>query len=300
MSPDQLYGLDPLTRHAVIVGVAGLVTLIVYGAEAWWSGPRRREARLRKWAQRQVSTYQDAWLAPLRRQAVVNRRVGAVGGFFSLVFLLEIPIGGQPYAAWLLAAPAVFSILWVLTSKGLALAPGTRVARLRELEITDFLPERTRVLMWIAGIVGFAACLLVGISEDARPLCLAGSLLLVAPTSVELAARRLAKMPEPAESAAHLYLQDVVRADQIKWAAFSATQASSFACTWLSMAVEEPGWLELTLTAMSLGLLVVLFPVMLNPDVKAAIYMRSRLWPQLGPGQLVADGEPMAAMGATS
>ena len=40
---------------------------------------------------------------------------------------------------------------------------------------------------------------------------------------------------------------------------------------------------------LNLVLLTGLFVVAFTPDKKASTYMRARLWPQLGPGQLVTD-----------
>jgi hypothetical protein len=157
------------------------------------------------------------------------------------------------------------------------------VARLRELEVSDYLPDRTRHFMWLAGAVGFSACLLVGRVQGEWWLGASGALMLVAPASVELAARRLARLPEPAQSAAHLYLQDVQRAEHIRSAALSSAISGTMVCNWLSSAIDGPDWLVFTLLAMNLVLLAGFFFVAFDPDTKASIYMRSRLWPQLGP-----------------
>src|SRR3954452_3492332 len=223
--------MDPIVRHGLILGGAALITGIFYVAEAWWWRPSRRRARARKWAERHVASYEDQWLVQFEQLGVSNRRAVVVPGFLGLVFLLELPMGGQPYVALLFySLPALFAILCGLSATRISLPPGTRVARLRELEVADYLPERTRQFMWVAGAVGCGACLLVGVASSEWWLEVSGSLMLVAPASVELAARRLARMPEPAQSAAHLYLQDVLRADHIRWAALSSALSGAMVC----------------------------------------------------------------------
>lgn len=293
--------MDPIVRHGLVFGVAGVISLSLYAVTVWWWWrPDRRLSRAQKWAQRHVSSYENEWLIPFQEEDVVICRVAAVGGFFSIVFLLEIPLGGQPYAAWLLSFPALFSISCCLSGTRIALPPGTRVARLRELELEDYLPERTRLFMWVAGVVGCLACLLVSVATGEWLVGASGSLMLVGPACVELAGRRLARLPEPAQSAAHLYLQDVFRADHIRWAAFSSALSGAMLCNWLSSAVDDPAWIVWALIGMSYSLLTGLCMFALKTDWKASTHMRSRLWPELRPGQLVSDGEPIPAAGATS
>lgn len=282
-----------MVRQVLILGGAGLVTAIFYGIDAWWSAPSRRRARVRKWAERRLVGYEDQWLRPVEEQGVVMRRFGAIGLFFTIVLLAEIRHGWQPYAAWLLSVPALFAILCGIWGARPLLPPGTRVARLRELELVDYLPERTRQIMWLVSVCGFLACLLTSVALEKWIVGVAGLLMLAAPASVELAGRRLARMPEPAESAAHLYLQDALRADSIRFAAFASTQSGAMACIYLSMVPEAPDWLTWTLLALSPVLLWGLFIVAMDGREAPADYMRGRLWPGLKVGQVLKPGDAL-------
>jgi hypothetical protein len=289
--------MDPIVQQCLIIGAAALAGGLAYLVDAWWGNPTRRSARAHKWAKQQVASYEDEWLIPFEEQVVSSRRVTVVITFLFVLIFLEFPVDGQPYVAWLLALPAVYAIIRALTCEGLSLPPGTRVARLRELELVDYIPQHARVIMWFAGAVGFIACLLVALAGDKWLLAVSGSLVLAAPVCVELAGRRLARAPEPAKSAAHLYLQDALRADQVRGAAVSSVLSAAMLCNWLASGADRTDWVEWTLLLMNLVLLTGLFIVAFKPDRKAATYMRSRLWPQFGPGQLLANGEPLPPTG---
>ena len=288
--------MDPLVRQGLILGGAALVAGIAYAIDAWWWwSPSRRRTRARKWAERHVTAYDDTWLIPFEQQGVTNRRVAAIGTFLALVVLVEIPMGGQPYAAWLMSIPPLFAIVFGLSGAQISLPRGTRVARLRELELADYLPEAMRRFMWVAGAVGCLACFLVAVVRSEWLLGISGLLMLVAPASVELAARRLARTPEPAQGAAHLYLQDVLRADHIRGAALMSALSGAFLCNWLSTA-EDPDWVWAVLMAMNVALLAGIYLFALKPG-KPSTYMRSRLWPELRPGQLLSGADPMSTVG---
>lgn len=284
-------------RQGLILGAVALATGVAYAIDAWWWwSPSRRRTRARKWAERYVTAYDDAWLIPFEELGVINRRVAAVGMYFILLVFVEIPMWGQPYAAWLMSIPSVFAIVFVLSGTQISLPPGTRVARLRELELADYLSEGMRRFMWVAGAVGCLACLLVAVARSEWLLGISGALMLAAPASVELAARRLARMPEPAQNAAHLYLQDVLRADHIQAAALMSALGGAFLCSWLSIAVDDPTWAWAVLIAMNYSLLTGIYLFAIKPG-KPSAYMRSRLWPQLRPGQLLSGADPMPTVG---
>jgi hypothetical protein len=287
--------MDPIVRQCLIVGGAGLVAGVAYAVDAWWGTPARRRARAHKWAREQVASYEDQWLVAFQEQGVVTRRASVVACFLSLVILLEIPMGGQPFAAWLFGLPAAYAIFRALTCTRMSLPPGTRVARLRELELVDYIPQRTRLFMWFAGTVGCLACVLVALVRHEWLIGVSGLLMVLAPACVELAGGRLARLPEPAQNPAHLYLQDVMRADHIRAAAVSTALGAAMLCNWLSVAVDDTGWLEGILMVTNVVLLTGVYVVTLKPGLKASTYMRSRLWPQLRPGELVTDAEPVRA-----
>ncbi len=95
-------------RQCMLLGGAGLITGAACAFDAWWGRPTRRLARAHKWAREQVASYEDEWLVPFQEQSVVARLMAGVAGFLALVLLFEAPLGGQPYAAVLLAFPSVY------------------------------------------------------------------------------------------------------------------------------------------------------------------------------------------------
>ncbi len=147
--------------------------------------------------------------------------------------------------------------------------------------------------MWFAGVVGCLACLMVAVVRHDWLLGISGVLMVLAAACVEAAGRRFARMPEPAQNASHLYLQDALRADRIRAAAISTVLSAAMLCNWLGSAAVDTDALWGPLMVMNLVLLTGLFVVAFTPDKKASTYMRSRLWPQLRPVQLVTDAEPV-------
>jgi hypothetical protein len=103
--------------------------------------------------------------------------------------------------------------------------------------------------------------------------------------------------PEPAQSAAHLYLQDALRADRIRSAAFTSTQSGAMACILIFMAVDDPAWLVWTLLAMSPVLFTGLLMVGLDHRDAPADYLRARLWPTSKVGQVLRPGDALPAGG---
>lgn len=283
--------MDPTLHDSVPLAVGGVASVALYVWDVRWNTASRRCAKARRWAERHVSSYDDAWLAPFEARIVISRFVACFVMFFSVAFLVAIPWGGQPYAALLLSVPALYSVLCGLFFDRVPLPRGTRVARLRELELCDYVPEVARGFMWVAAVVSFSACVLAARVEHAWFLGASAVLMLVAPMCVELGGRRLARQPEPAQSPAHLYLQDVIRADHLRGAALGSVLSSAFLCNWLSAALPSSGWLGLTLLAANIGLLAGLCVVCVKFGRDPAAYMRTRLWPWLGPAELLAKDE---------
>jgi hypothetical protein len=106
-------------------------------------------------------------------------------------------------------------------------------------------------------------------------------------------------MPEPADSAAYLYLQDAFRSDLVRSAAFRSTLGGVFVCTLVSWAMiwQNVAWC----VPLLLGVLMMIWLFLETPDFRndPAGYMRSRLWPTLTPGQVLRSGDPLPTRAAS-
>jgi hypothetical protein len=281
------------------VGVSVMWVLLYVGSLRWWT-PERRRADAWKWAQRHLASYDERWLEPVERQMLSSFRIDCVCMILLSYVLFVVPTSAKAYIGCLVALPTVMAILRGLAFSRVVVPPGERVARLRELTVEDYLPKRTRVLMWRCGAAGSLTCLVLGFTRDQWFVAVSGLLLLAAPATVDLAGARLARTPEPAESAAHLYTQDAFRSGLIRMAALRSAMGGTYVCLLVSWALvfTEPVW------AVGVVLGVVLFVAMFREargfGKAPAAYMRSRLWPTLAPGQVLAPGDPVPAGGATA
>lgn len=281
----------------VLLWVAFLIiwpTAWYLGFVLWWR-PERRRADARRWATRHLAAYDERWQEPVERQLKANVRLDFLATFLLSSALLRMPVSGKAYAACLVALPGVLAALNGLAFSRVPLPPGTRVARLRELTLTDYLPNRTRQLMWASGATGCLACVVLGVVTDRWVVAASGALLVLAPLAVEYAGTQLARMPEPADSAARLYVQDAFRSDLIRSAAVRSSLGAAFAgllVAW-AMVLDHPGWVPVTLLGI-VGLLIVCLCLQ-GSDLRhtPAAYMRSRLWPNLTPHQVVRPGDAL-------
>src|SRR3954469_25561418 len=137
--------------HQTIVVTGDVVLgLLWVGIFIWttkrWTPERGRTAAL-EWAERRRVSCDEQWLEPVQRQLLTNAQADLVGMFFLFGLLVQVPASAKPYAACLVGLPAVVVIARGLTFSRMILPPGMRVARARELELADYLPTRTRLLV---------------------------------------------------------------------------------------------------------------------------------------------------------
>ena len=286
--------------HYLVFAIAWSTVWYV-GYVLWWR-PERRRADAWKWAMRHMAAYDERWQEPVERQLKANVRVDFLEIFFLCSVLIQVPTSGKAYAACLVAVPGILSTLNGLAFSRGELPPGTRVARLRELSLTDYLPARTRRMMWASGVAGCLACVVLGVATDRWVVGASGGLLVLAPLAVEYAGTQLARMPEPADTAARLYVQDAFRSDLIRGAAVRSSVGAALACLLVAWALvmEHPGWVPVILLA--IGCLLVLCLCLQGSDFRntPAAYMRSRLWPTLTPHQVVRPGDALPVPTAVS
>lgn len=283
-----------LVHYYIYPAVPILFLGVAYvGQFRWWT-PRRLRSDADKWAGQRLVVKDERWMTSIESQLKANFRADLVWVYFGTTVLMQMPVSHKAYAACLAAVPATLMILRALTSRPM-LPPGKRVARVRELTLNDYLPERSRRFMWMTGAAGGAACVAAGVTREQWPVALSGLLLFVPPASVELVGMRLARMPEPADSAAHLYLQDAFRSDLVRLAALRSALGASFLCGLVSLFLltDSSGPVPVVLLVIAVLLYVRLLSEASDIGKRPAAYMRARLWPTLAPGQVVMPDDPV-------
>ncbi len=267
-----------------------------------WQGNRtpasRREAAWR-WARRHQATVDPRWSPEVEAQLRAHTAISVAGLYVVSVVLVNAPRSLAAVAASLTAFPILLGIAQGFAFARTPLAPGPRIARLREPTLVDYIPWRTRVLMWASAIIGCVATLVAEASRSEAFLLPVSLLLPAAALAVEVVGARMARQPEPAEDPSHLYWQDAFRADLIREAALRTTYAAAFLCfltpqiAGLDSDLATVVWW--TIGAVILGLVLVeALPDRNHP----ARYMRTRLWPTLAVDQVLQPGEPVPVVAA--
>jgi hypothetical protein len=205
--------------------------------------------------------------------------------------------GVLPWLAATCAASTVMSALflrrWIL-----GIEPGPRVARARQVELGDYLPDPWRALMWVS-VLALAVFLILALRAPegvhARVfLGLMVTLLGGAAFALEMMGRRLARTPEPAVDQAHLYWQDAMRADLVTSHARQTCLGAAISCG----ALSENGLLNgvalnVLATLTGLGLVTWLTVCSFRELDRPAAHVQARLWSGLGAGDIA--GPPAGA-----
>ncbi len=295
----------------MLIDIVGRLVAIVAGGLVVWGcsaliirslGPAHRRQEGQKWAWRHQAFVAPRWVPAVDAQLRANKRTDLAGVFLFTVVLIQMPTSLKAYAACLVTLPVVLASVRGLTAtRRTQLPAGARVARLRELTLSDYVPRSSRILMWAGAVAGSAATLYLGIARS-QPLTFASTLLLLlAPLSVEVAGNRLARQPEPAEDSAHLYWQDAFRSDLLRSASAMTAASGCLLC------LIEPGLLASTIPSWgatfwwALGAAILALMLLDSRGLRdrPAAYMRSRLWPMLTPDQVMRSGDPVPSSGAT-
>ncbi len=288
---------DPVTAGAG--GVLMLIALmrnLGYRTQAWRA--RQRD----KWGRRHLAHVPTQWSVAVDRQLRSHRRlnVAVTWWLLAVFYIFQTPSSGA-WAAWLGVVPGVLVLArgLVIARTASALPSGSRVARAREVAIGDYLSTRERVASWTAvGLALFA----IGVADvrTSSPVLLVPMALVVAAGAlVEVVGVRFARMPEPAEKANQLYVQDAFRADAPRGALVVTAMSALLLVLAVPAAVDMParqviGYFEfVALVAVWLSLVGFL------PDRPVA-RMRARLWPTLGPDQLVMPDDSVQSRALAS
>jgi hypothetical protein len=287
--------ISHLVGRLVVMLAGGLVLALLYYLQFGRQSPEKARKAGNRWAWKRQAYVDGRWTEQLNRQLRAQRLVDMLGMFALCVVLVQVPVTVRAYAACLALMPALLATMRGFTLlRGVTLPPGTRVARVRELSLADYLPGRLRLAMWVAAAIGAAATIRVAVRHDQPWAIASAALLLLGPVAVEVAGARLARHPEPAVDAAHLYWQDALRSDLVRSTAGMATAAGMFLCllTPTILGFEHVAdavvWYGL---ALGLGLLTLMDD--LRSHDRPAAYMRSRLWPTLAPHQVLRSGDPL-------
>jgi len=273
----------------------GLVLALFYYLQFDRRPPEKVREAGSKWAWKRQAYVDGRWTEQLSKQLRAQRRVDLLGMILLCVVMFQVPVTMRAYAACLGLVPALLATLRGFSLlRGVPLPSGTRVARLRELSLSDYLPPRLRLGMWVAAVVGAAATVRVALQHEQPWAIASAALLLMGPAAVEVAGARLARQPEPAIDAAHLYWQDALRSDLVRSTSGMATTAGMILCL-LTPTIVGFDHMGDFVVWYGLGLAIGLITLKDNVESheRPAAYMRSRLWPTLGPDQVLRSGDPL-------
>jgi hypothetical protein len=270
-----------------LVLLAGLAFLL------WRARPypeARRRAEGERWARKHQAYVSAEWVATVDRSLERRRRVGLAGFAVVLVSASTLPTANAVLVGFASVPALVAIVRGHQVTSGDLLPAGPRVARLRELSLDDYLQPSLRILMWAMVGLGCAVALVAAYLTSPW-LVLSALVLLSGGVAVEVTGARLARMPEPAGDPAHLYWQDALRVDALHSAVSFTTTAASLSCLAI---VNLAGTSTITRWDFLLVALLLVAAVLgLWAEDHPVSRMRSRLWPSLAPGQVLAPGTPV-------
>jgi hypothetical protein len=254
-----------------------------------------------RWAWRNQAYVAPEWVPDVDRRVAANRWVSRAIFLALALAVVVLPRDDAAWAAVIATAPGLLLILWA-ARLAREIAPGPRVARLRELSMSDCVPNSMRGAMWGAAALACAITLAGAWRQRTPFLIVPGVVLLAGAATVEVVGRRLARLPEPAVDASHLYLQDCFRVDTLRMAGgLSVIGAYGLLLELPAFDVSPANlsgwWSVIDYTAVALLFVVVGQAV--RSRNRPAAHMRARLWPTLAPEQTLAPGEAVPTRAAS-
>lgn len=193
--------------------------------------PASRDARRRQFLSTYGCTVPDEWGPALDRALAVPLQVGAgalLAVLPAVVWLRTVLDTGEQVADSF-ALVTAYVVAFAVASCGRAVqatrpvfTDGAAIARLRAVDVSDYVPRRLRiatvaaeicaigvcVAAWLASALGFWPEFMVWVALSAGMIALAGVV-------VEFAARRIARAPEQASDEPQLFVQDALRASEL-------------------------------------------------------------------------------------
>jgi hypothetical protein len=288
---------DVIARSVfVLILVAAFlgITFIRSRSRRWRAGD--------KWARRHQAYIAPEWVAEVDRQLETNRRLDLGAWLVLFVTVSIVPRTDVAWGACLATLPAL-----VMLTRGVLLGRdlprGPRVARLREVSLSDYVSSSTRWVMWGAAIVSCGLTVAAAVRRTSPVLLVPGAVLLLGAAVVEVSGKRLARRPEPAIDASHLYWQDCLRVDAVRTAAGMSVLATWILLQELPFLDVPPAdfdyvWSLVYAVGLS-GLFVAAIGAVRAQD-HPVDHMRSRLWPTLRSGQVLMPGEALPIAGGAS
>lgn len=304
-----------ITTYAQLIVVSALLGCAVGS----WRRSRSAGSLLRQgqaFVERNLAWVEDRFVPVVEGRLRRRERTTAVVALLGAVTFVLVPIGDDATAPTVAPMLVVFGLgvaVLAVQSTLEAARPlpldetSVRTARVRTVSVADLVPPHVRGISLLATVTLAANAIVLVLAlrqgwleiraGSAILIVLAATAIVVAAGLSELSAHRVVAMPESAGDAAQLYWQDALRAE-------SATQgyegsSSSAALLWAAASASllrttgsAPDWLS-TLGLVSLGgaaaLLVALGVVALRTR-NATPWFRTRLWPALGPGEVLTPG----------
>lgn len=272
-----------------------LLFLIAAAIAGWIAFPTQvRVKRAGMRFARDNFAYVDAqFVDAFNRAYVLERRVMA--GLFLGTAVGALLWAADGYGPLVISVAAALSSLFRLVRAGREFSPPSgraAVARSRAVRVIDYLHPG---LLWVGAVLallaagaGIATVLSAasGTSEisgyQASTIALVALMVAALAPLAYLYFRVLCRRPEPAVDAAHLYLQDAWRSEQM-----DAVVTHGMIATVLAVL---PVWADSSYL-LQLILLIPLAVLGFWIDRKNELRFRKQLWPMLGPGQIIMPGE---------
>lgn len=293
-----------MTSDPVISALTAITTALVFLVVVVLSTAAGKSRAAERWAKRHLAHVAPRWMSQVARQVEKMRRFHLASLLLFVWAATEVPRSGSVWALCVASVPALLALAQGVRVARESLPPGPRVARAREVSLADYVPDRTRWVMWIAAGLSCAVTITAAVYGSIPALVLPAVVLLLLAGLVETIGARLARAPEPAVDASHLYWQDCFRVDAVR-AAASVTVLTLFYLFWVIPGLVDVQIAGVDDTDLGLGVGVVLVVVLLlvggvGDNQRPVGHMRSRLWPELAPGEVVVPGSAVPTRGAVA
>jgi len=272
-----------------------------------------RSGRFRRWSGKSFAKRNLAWVdQPLAAELdeALARRFRYLGWWIvaMAVVWFGLTTFGPGDSPWLMVWVGVVMLGVPLTAalacywRPQRLGPDAPTAVRRDLEVADYVPRYERVLAWVMGIGSLVAALVTVVIEivNGGPhawLSILPGLGLAAEVGVvELVARRVVAVPQRAVDAAHLYWQDALRSESLRYAytqlLVPAMLVWMFAAPVLVGGLGRRPDVSVPFTVGAVGVAVVgLILALANLEGPGTRWFRRQLWATLGPWQVVRPGD---------
>ncbi|UUW88233.1 hypothetical protein [Pimelobacter simplex] len=281
------------------LGLLGAVTVVAVAL--FVCAPRFAGYVGREFARTHQAHIDAEFVAAFDHETVRRTRVLIVVLYPAVAWFVLLPVDVDTTTLALTLSPGALALaasaegLWRVTRAGreFPVAPGRPgVARGRQPEVRDYVGPAPLAMLTLQALLGVAIAggALRWAADDgwsgaAAGLLVSGVVILGLSLAAPLAWRVVVRRPQRAVDAAHLYFQDAWRADALRnTGILTVLVPLSAAYVWPES--SDPARVALVVLALGIGALGL-------TDLAPPLRFRARLWPTLGPRQVLLPGEPV-------